>query len=406
MAGSKTLDDILGAEGLAAEHQALGERWNARIAGPRAATQPTPMPKPSVANATTRQIVVPARTPGGALRWRAPVIGILAVGLGIALIVLATQKSPDELAIRADQYRQMGEFDAAIASYTEAIRLYVNANPREPKLAAIYCSRADIFASRKEYGRAVADYTDALQLASQNGCALKGRANAYQAESIRGLAIADYLAAVHLDADNDLTWMNRGDDLLSAGEYDTALQLFRDSTEVFQRLTKAEPANARWRLDLSLSYYKSASALIKQDRFADVLDSLRDSLATMRPLVAKDSGNSQLHDDLDTVINALGVVSYHLVLKKDFVRALEAANLAISLSPKKVWLYTNQAHALMFLGRVDAAKSIYLQYRGKQDVSGGDSWESAILKDFDAMRKAGLSHPLMNEIETRFRGRV
>jgi hypothetical protein len=54
----------------------------------------------------------------------------------------------------------------------------------------------------------------------------------------------------------------------------------------------------------------------------------------------------------------------------------------------------------MLLGRVDAALSIYLQYRGQ--LNGSDRWETAVLSDFREMRKAGVSHPLMNAIEKRF----
>jgi hypothetical protein len=56
----------------------------------------------------------------------------------------------------------------------------------------------------------------------------------------------------------------------------------------------------------------------------------------------------------------------------------------------------------MLLGRVDAALSIYLQYRGQLNVSGSDRWETAVLSDFREMRKAGVRHPLMNAIEKRF----
>jgi len=55
------------------------------------------------------------------------------------------------------------------------------------------------------------------------------------------------------------------------------------------------------------------------------------------------------------------------------------------------WLYTNLAHALMFLNRVDDAQSIYLQRRGEK--LGNKSWEDTILEHFSELRRAGLSHP-------------
>ena len=87
-----------------------------------------------------------------------------------------------------------------------------------------------------------------------------------------------------------------------------------------------------------------------------------------------------------------------------FARALEAADQAILASPNKIWLYTNRSHALMFIGRVDEARALYLQYRGQKNVEGEKTWEIVVLEDFAELRKGGLNHPLMDEIERRFTG--
>jgi hypothetical protein len=70
-----------------------------------------------------------------------------------------------------------------------------------------------------------------------------------------------------------------------------------------------------------------------------------------------------------------------------------AVDQAISLAPDKIWLYSNRAHALMFLGRADEARSLYFQYRGKRAHEHDDKlWETVILGDFaeDAFRQMGL----------------
>jgi hypothetical protein len=92
------------------------------------------------------------------------------------------------------------------------------------------------------------------------------------------------------------------------------------------------------------------------------------------------------------------------VLAGSFVSALEAADQAIALAPEKIWLYTNRAHALMFLKRVDEARALYLQFRGEKKVQGEKSWETIVVEDFAELRKAGLTHSLMDEIEKRFAG--
>jgi hypothetical protein len=61
--------------------------------------------------------------------------------------------------------------------------------------------------------------------------------------------------------------------------------------------------------------------------------------------------------------------------------------------------------ALMFLGRLDEARAIFLAYRGKTVKLDGDTWERTIHDDFTEMRAATLNHPLMNEIERAFTAR-
>ena len=56
----------------------------------------------------------------------------------------------------------------------------------------------------------------------------------------------------------------------------------------------------------------------------------------------------------------------------------------------------------MFLGRVNEERALYLRYRGEKNVQDGKPWEIVVLEDFAELRKAGLTHPLMDEINKRF----
>jgi tetratricopeptide (TPR) repeat protein len=267
----------------------------------------------------------------------------------------------------------------------------------------VYCNRGEVFRARNEYDLAIADYTNALRLDSRSERAFMGRADVFRAKGDRERGFADYVSAIRLNPKNDLAWVSVGDDEQRKDNLAEALQFFRDSATVFQRMVKAEPNNPRWQRDLSVSYYKVGRALKTQGKLADALQAYRDNLAIARALVAKDGSNAQWQDDLKTAIGGIGGISYLLVLNRDFSKALEAANQATSLLPKETWIYSNVAHALMFVGRVQSARALYLKYRGEKDVQGQNSWETVILNDFEEIRKAGLTHPLMDEIERRFR---
>jgi tetratricopeptide (TPR) repeat protein len=195
-----------------------------------------------------------------------------------------------------------------------------------------------------------------------------------------------------------------GDALRAQTKLDEALQAYRDSIIILERLVAADRSNTYWQRTLSFSYNRIGDVLKAQGKLDEALRAYRDSLAIIEGLAAASPSNAQWQRDLQFSVGRVGGIAYNFILARSFATALEAADQAISLAPEKVWLYTNRAHALMFLDRVDEARSLYLKYRGQQKVSGDQSWEAAILEDFAEFRKAGLIHPLMDEIEKAFAG--
>jgi TPR repeat protein len=91
------------------------------------------------------------------------------------------------------------------------------------------------------------------------------------------------------------------------------------------------------------------------------------------------------------------VVGYAL-LAREFTKALTASDRAHALLPNDLAIETNRAHSLMFLEHEQDARALYLTYKGKR-ISEGKLWERAIAEDFAELRKAGLTHPMMADIE-------
>jgi tetratricopeptide (TPR) repeat protein len=192
-----------------------------------------------------------------------------------------------------------------------------------------------------------------------------------------------------------------GDVLVDQGNLIEGLQAYRASLTIAERLAKADPGNAAWQHDLSASYERAGNVLKAQGHLPEALQAYRDSLTIAERLAKADPSNADWQRGLQISIGKIGGLAYKFVLAGKFTTALEAADQAIALAPEKTWLYTNRAHALMFLHRVDKARAIYLNYRGAMKVVGDKSWEVIILEDFAELRKAGLSHPLMDEIESK-----
>jgi hypothetical protein len=97
--------------------------------------------------------------------------------------------------------------------------------------------------------------------------------------------------------------------------------------------------------------------------------------------------------------DALHSVAWYALFARDFTKALTVADRAHALLPSDLSSETNRAHALMFLGREEESKALYLAHKGKPVWTGGNLWENVIAEDFAEFRKAGLTHPMMADIE-------
>jgi len=88
------------------------------------------------------------------------------------------------------------------------------------------------------------------------------------------------------------------------------------------------------------------------------------------------------------------------LLAREFTKALAFADRARSLFPDDLIFESYRAHALMFLGRGEESKALYLAHKG-EPVSGWDGklWERVIVGAFSDFREAGLTHPMMADIE-------
>jgi tetratricopeptide (TPR) repeat protein len=70
------------------------------------------------------------------------------------------------------------------------------------------------------------------------------------------------------------------------------LPLYRRSLTIFERLAAADPSNAGWQSDLSVSHDRIGDVLFEQADIARALDSYQTSLAIRERLAAADPGNA------------------------------------------------------------------------------------------------------------------
>jgi hypothetical protein len=104
----------------------------------------------------------------------------------------------------------------------------------------------------------------------------------------------------------------------------------------------------------------------------------------------------------DLTASALANHSWYALFTRQYGEVLAAADRSLKLKPKDLVPEGNRAHALMMTGRTGEAKTIYLAHKGDK-LSDGRNWNDTVKEDFAELRKAGITHPLMAEIETALR---
>jgi hypothetical protein len=81
-------------------------------------------------------------------------------------------------------------------------------------------------------------------------------------------------------------------------------------------------------------------------------------------------------------------------------QALAAADEGLASAPDDLLLMTYKAHALMFLGRRQEARQLYLGNIGKERAAA--TWEYYITDDFRQLKAAGRTNPLMEAVLKAF----
>ena len=85
---------------------------------------------------------------------------------------------------------------------------------------------------------------------------------------------------------------------VTLGRSAEALKSFRDGLAISDRLAKADPGNAGWQRDLSVSYDKIGDVQVAQGNLPEALKSFRDGLAIADRLAKADPGNAGWQRDL------------------------------------------------------------------------------------------------------------
>jgi tetratricopeptide (TPR) repeat protein len=128
-----------------------------------------------------------------------------------------------------------------------------------------------------------------------------------------GLAVRERLAAAdprNAEWQRDLSVsQNRVGNVLSAqGRLDDALSAYHACLAIAERLVASDPSNAEWQRDLSVSQNRVGNVLSAQGRLDDALSAYHACLAIAERLVASDPSNAEWQRDLSVSQEKIGDV--------------------------------------------------------------------------------------------------
>ena len=228
-----------------------------------------------------------------------------------------------------------------------------------------------------------------------------GALAAYEEDLAIARGLAKEKGDLRAQRDLSISLEKTGNVKLRAGDQAGASAACKESLGIRRELAKNK-SNAQAQRDLSASLDRVGGLELLAGRRTGALAAYAEMLAVDQARAVRFPGDAEVKKDLLSDARSLGGLAYRDLLAKDFAAALDASNTAISVAPDLVWLRSNQAHALMFLGRADEARAVYLGHRGNAVVSEGKTWDAGVLADFAEFRKAGLTDPLMDEITAAF----
>ncbi|NOG71197.1 tetratricopeptide repeat protein, partial [Roseicella sp. DB1501] len=240
----------------------------------------------------------------------------------------------------AAAFRNLGAI-AGLRDPKRALEAYRQAAELDPEdIESIYWT-GWLSLERGDLGEAEARLRTVLRLAGANGqdwyeyWARLGLGDVKRARGDLSAAMGEYRQAaviaerlVQADPGNagwqrDLSVSRNkiGDVLVAQGNLPAALQAYRDGLAIAERLAQADPGNAGWQRDLSVSYDRVGDVLVAQGNLTAALQAYRDGLAIRERLAKADPGTAEWQRDLSVSRNKIGDV---LVAQGSLPAALQA----------------------------------------------------------------------------------
>ena len=203
--------------------------------------------------------------------------------------------------------QKRGEYDKAIADFSEAIR-------RDPKNYSAYNSRAVTWQDKQDNDKAITDFDNAIRLKPKYSQAIYNRGNSWRNKGNYDKAIEDYSSCLQIDPKYELAYINRGIAYSQKHDDDKAIEDFTEAIRL-------NPKNADTYQNRGTSWFAKRDY---ENAIADYGDALR--LDPKNAADYFDRGNTWSQ-------------------KGEYAKAIDDFSEAIKLNPQYADAYLNRAIA-------------------------------------------------------------
>ena len=197
-----------------------------------------------------------------------------------------------------------------------------------------------------------------------------------------------------------MTQANLGVALGKLGERESETRHLEEAAAAF-RAALGERTRDRVALDWAMTQANLGAALWRLGERESRVGRLKEAAAAYAELVEicrRVYASAESNDSKSRLVDALGSLSFVLLLNRRAGDALVAAQEALSLDPAALWVETNRAHALLFLSRSEEAKAVYVEYRGRL-LFEQKTFAQVVREDLSEFRKYGIDTPEMKDID-------
>jgi tetratricopeptide (TPR) repeat protein len=226
---------------------------------------------------------------------------------------------------RGSAYHNNNDYDWAIADYTQAIRI-------DPNYMSAYYNRGNAYSNKSDYDRAIADYTQAIRIDPNYMSAYYNRGNAYRNKSDYDRAIADYTQAIRIDPNFALSYNNRGFAYFSKKDYDRAIADYEAALKIDPSYTLAknnlENARKAPMTQKAKSFYEQGVRVFKIGSYDTAIEDFTEAIR-LDPNYA----------------DAYAFRGEAYFLKKDYDRAITDFTQAIRIDPNHAIAYNDRGTA-------------------------------------------------------------